>query len=52
MQNIIANEAGLKFCLEKIGLIVGRKDRLVDVLFPIFYVGQVACLDFVITHPL
>ncbi len=38
---------GLKSCLEKIGL---RKDRLVDILLPMFYAGQDACLDFVITH--
>jgi hypothetical protein len=25
VQNIVANEAGLKSCLEKIGLIAGRK---------------------------
>ncbi len=52
MHNIIANEAGLKSRLEKSSLIVGRKDRPADVLLPIFCVGQDACLDSVITHPL
>jgi hypothetical protein len=32
VQNIIANEAGLKSHLEKTGLIAGRKDRPADVL--------------------
>jgi hypothetical protein len=52
VQNIIANEASLKSRLEKTGLIAGRKDRPVDVLLPMFYIGQDAHLDFVITHPL
>ncbi|CAM6029573.1 unnamed protein product [Sphagnum balticum] len=52
MQNIIANEAGLKSRLEKTGLIVGRKDRPVDVLLPMFCASQDTCLDSVITHPL
>jgi hypothetical protein len=50
VHNIIANEAGLKSRLEKTGLIIGRKDRLVDVLLPMFCAGQDACLDSVITH--
>jgi hypothetical protein len=37
VQNIIANEVGLKSRLEKTGLIAGRKDRLADVLLPMFY---------------
>jgi hypothetical protein len=37
VQNIIANEAGLKSRLEKTGLIAGRKDRPDDVLVPMFY---------------
>jgi hypothetical protein len=52
VQNIIANEAGLKSCLKKIGLIAGRKDRPTDVLLLMFCAGQDAYLDFVITHPL
>jgi hypothetical protein len=52
VQNIIANEAGLKSCLEKTGLIAGRKDRPADVLVPMFCAGQDTCLDSVITHPL
>jgi hypothetical protein len=36
MQNIIANEAGLKSRLEKISLIASRKDRPADVLLPMF----------------
>jgi hypothetical protein len=36
--------------LEKTGLITGCKDRLIDVLLPMFCAGQDACLDFVITH--
>jgi hypothetical protein len=52
VQNIIANEVGLKSRLQKTGLIVGRKVRLADVLLSIFCAGQDACLDFVITHPL
>ncbi len=52
VQNIIANETGLKSCLEKTGLIVSRKDRPSDVLLPMFCVGQDAYLDFVITHML
>ncbi len=51
-QNIIANEAGFKSCLEKTDLIASRKDRPADVLFPMFCAGEDACLDFVITHPL
>jgi hypothetical protein len=39
VKNIIVNEAGLKSRLEKIGLIVGRKDRPADVLLPMFCVG-------------
>jgi hypothetical protein len=50
VQNIIANEAGLKSCLEKTGLIVGRKDRPADVLLPMFCASQDTYLDFVITH--
>jgi hypothetical protein len=38
--------------LEKIGLIVGRKDRPIDVLLPMFCTGQDAYLDSMITHPL
>jgi hypothetical protein len=52
VQNIIANEAGLKSRLEKISLIAGRKDRPVDVLLPMFCAGQDACLDSVITPSL
>jgi hypothetical protein len=52
MQNIIANEAGLKSHLEKTDLIAGCKDRPVDVLLPMFCAGQDTCLDSVITHPL
>jgi hypothetical protein len=52
VQNIIADEASLKSRLEKIGLIADRKDRPADILLPMFCVGQDACLDFVITHPL
>jgi hypothetical protein len=52
VQNIIANEAGLKSRLEKTGLIAGRKDRLVDVLLPMFWAGQDTCLDSMITYPL
>jgi hypothetical protein len=52
VQNIITNEAGLKFCLEKTGLIIGHKDRPVDILLPMFCVGQDACLDSGITHKL
>ncbi len=52
VQNIIANEAGLKFRLEKAGLIADRKDRPDDVLLPMFCTGQDACLDSVITHSL
>ncbi len=50
--NIVTNEAGLKSRLEKIGLITGRKDRPADVLLSMFYAGQDACLDSVITHSL
>jgi hypothetical protein len=39
VQNIIANEASLKFDLEKTGLIAGRKDRPDDVLLPMFCSG-------------
>jgi hypothetical protein len=52
MQNIIANEASFKSRLEKTGLIAGHKDRLVDILPPMFCAGQDAYLDYVITHPL
>jgi hypothetical protein len=52
VQNIIANEVGLKSRLEKTGLIAGRKDRLADVLSTMFSVGQDTYLDSVITHPL
>jgi hypothetical protein len=45
VQNIIANEAGLKSCLEKTGLIAGRKDFRADVLLPMFCASQDACLD-------
>jgi hypothetical protein len=50
VQNIIANEAGLKSRLEKTGLIADRKDRPSDVLLPMFCAGQDTCLDSVITH--
>ncbi len=36
VQNIIANEAGLKSRLEKTGLIINRKDRPADILLPMF----------------
>jgi hypothetical protein len=52
VQNIIANEVGLKSHLEKTGPIAGRKDRPINVLLPMFCTGQDACLDSVITHPL
>jgi hypothetical protein len=39
VQNIIANEAGLESHLEKTGLIAGHKDRLTDVLLPMFLAG-------------
>jgi hypothetical protein len=52
VQNIIANEAGLKSRLEKTGLIAGCKDRPADILLPMFCAGQDTCLDSVITHPL
>jgi hypothetical protein len=39
VQNIIANEAGLKSCLEKTGLIAGRKDRPLDILLLMFCAG-------------
>jgi hypothetical protein len=52
VQNIIANEVGLKSRLEKTSLIVGRKDCSADVLFPMFCADQNTCLDSVITHPL
>jgi hypothetical protein len=50
MQNIIANEAGLKSRLEKIDLIAGRKDCPADVPLLMFCAGQDTCLDFLITH--
>jgi hypothetical protein len=50
VQNIIANEAGLKSRLEKTGLIIDRKDRPTDVMLPMFCVGHDTCLDSVITH--
>jgi hypothetical protein len=49
VQNIIANDASFMSRLEKIGLIAGYKDRLADVLLPMFCAGQDAYLDFVIT---
>jgi hypothetical protein len=52
VENIIANEAGLKSRLEKTSLIVDRKDHPVDVLLLMFCIGQDAYLDSVITHPL
>ncbi len=52
VENIIANEASLKSRLEKTGLIVDRKDRLANVLLPMFCTSQDAYLDSVITHPL
>jgi hypothetical protein len=52
MQNIITNEAGLKSCLKKTDLIVGRKDHPVNVLLPMFCADQDTCLDSMITHPL
>jgi hypothetical protein len=52
MENIIANEVGLKSRLEKTGLIVGPKDRPADIVLPMFCACQNACLYFVITHPL
>jgi hypothetical protein len=52
VQNIIANEASLKSCLEKTDLIASRKDRPADILLLMFYAGQDACVDSVITHPL
>jgi hypothetical protein len=52
VQNIVANEAGLKSLLEKTSLIDGRKDCPADVLLPMFCAGQDTCLDSVITHPL
>jgi hypothetical protein len=52
VQNIIANEAGLKSRLEKTGLIAGRKDCLADILLPMFCADQDTCLDSVITHSL
>ncbi|CAK9869742.1 unnamed protein product [Sphagnum jensenii] len=50
VKNIIANEVGLKSHLKKTGLIVGRKDCPIDILLPMFCVGQDACLNSVITH--
>jgi hypothetical protein len=52
VQNIVANEAGLKSRLENTGLIASRKDCPADVMLPMFCAGQDACLDSVITHPL
>jgi hypothetical protein len=52
VQNIVTNEAGFKPRLKKTGLIAGRKGRPAEVLLPMFCVGQDACLDSVITHPL
>jgi hypothetical protein len=52
VQNIIANEVGLKSRLEKNGLITGRKDRPADILLPMFCAGQDTCLDSMITHSL
>jgi hypothetical protein len=52
VQNIIANEAGLKSRFEKTELIVGRKDRPADVVLPMFCAGQDACVNSVISHPL
>jgi hypothetical protein len=52
VQNIIANEAGLKSRLEKTSLIAGRKDHPADVLLPMFCASQDTCLDSMITHPL
>jgi hypothetical protein len=40
VQNIIANEVGLKSHLEKTGLIAGHKDHPADVLLPMFCAGQ------------
>jgi hypothetical protein len=39
VQNIIANEVGLKSRLEKTSLIVDRKDRPADVLLAVFCTG-------------
>jgi hypothetical protein len=39
VQNIIANEVGLKSRLEKTDLIIDRKDRPADVLFLMFCAG-------------
>ncbi|CAM6023945.1 unnamed protein product [Sphagnum balticum] len=52
VQNIITNEAGLKSHLEKTDLIAGHKDCPADILLPMFYIGQDAYLDSMITHPL
>jgi hypothetical protein len=52
VQNIIANEAGLKSRVKKTYLIADRKDRPADVLLPMFCDGQDTYLDSVITHPL
>jgi hypothetical protein len=52
VQNIIVNEAGLKFRLEKIGLIADRKDCPTDVMLPMFCASQDTYLDSVITHSL
>ncbi|CAK9256716.1 unnamed protein product [Sphagnum jensenii] len=52
VQNIITNEAGLMFCLEKTDLIASRKDRPADILLLMFYAGQDAWVDSMITHPL
>jgi hypothetical protein len=50
VQNIITDEVGIKSRLEKTSLIVGRKDRPADVLFPMFCAGLDACLDSVMSH--
>ncbi|CAK9231287.1 unnamed protein product [Sphagnum troendelagicum] len=50
VQNIIANETGLQSRLKKTGLIVGRKDRPVDILLLMYCAGQDACQGSVITH--
>ncbi|CAK9193849.1 unnamed protein product [Sphagnum troendelagicum] len=52
VQNIITNEASFKFCLEKTDLIASRKDRPADILLLMFYAGQDAWVDSMITHPL
>jgi hypothetical protein len=52
VQNIIANEAGLRSRFKKTDLIAGLKDRLVDVLLPMFCARHDTCLDSMITHSL